>query len=78
MQVFVRGTFSKWFRWYNEEHRYTGLNLHTPASVHFGTVEGGCQKTPNDDGCSLHTPPGTFCKRKACGADESFNRSLFV
>jgi len=34
-----RGFFSKWFQWYNEEHRHTGLNLHTPASVHFGTVE---------------------------------------
>jgi putative transposase len=27
-----------WFTWYNEEHRHTGLNLHTPTSVHFGTV----------------------------------------
>jgi putative transposase len=27
-----------WFTWYNEEHRHTGLNLHTPASVHQGTV----------------------------------------
>ena len=34
-----RAFFSKWFQWYNEEHRHTGLNLHTPASVHFGTVE---------------------------------------
>lgn len=30
---------SQWFRWYNYEHRHTGLNLHTPASVHHGNVE---------------------------------------
>lgn len=29
---------SRWFRWYNYEHRHTGLNLHTPASVHYGDV----------------------------------------
>lgn len=26
--------------WYNNEHMHMGLNLHTPASVHFGRVEG--------------------------------------
>ncbi len=29
---------AQWFRWYNYEHRHTGLNLHTPASVHYGDV----------------------------------------
>ena len=29
---------TNWFRWYNYEHRHTGLNLHTPASVHYGNV----------------------------------------
>jgi putative transposase len=24
------------FRWYNDEHRHSGLGLHTPASVHYG------------------------------------------
>lgn len=28
-----------WFLWYNNEHRHKGLNLHTPATVHFGRVE---------------------------------------
>jgi putative transposase len=28
-----------WFRWYNYAHQHTGLNLHTPASVQFGTVK---------------------------------------
>jgi putative transposase len=27
------------FEYYNHEHRHSGIGLHTPASVHFGTVE---------------------------------------
>lgn len=34
----AEGFLTKWFRWYNYEHRHTGLNLHTPASVHYGDV----------------------------------------
>ena len=26
------------FGWYNDEHRHTGLGLHVPADVHYGTV----------------------------------------
>lgn len=28
----------RWFDWYNNEHRHTGINLHTPATVHYGRV----------------------------------------
>jgi putative transposase len=24
------------FRWYNDDHRHSGLGLHTPTSVHYG------------------------------------------
>jgi putative transposase len=27
------------FAWYNDEHHHTGLGLHTPADVHYGTAE---------------------------------------
>jgi putative transposase len=27
------------FGWYNDEHRHTGLGLHTPADVHYGLTE---------------------------------------
>src|SRR5450432_3178455 len=27
------------FRWYNTEHRHSGLGLHTPHDVHFGLAE---------------------------------------
>lgn len=28
----------EFFRWYNDEHRHSGIGLHTPSSVHFGTA----------------------------------------
>jgi putative transposase len=28
----------KFFHWYNHDHRHSGIGLHTPASVHFGTA----------------------------------------
>ena len=27
------------FAWYNDEHRHTGLGLHTPADVHHGRAD---------------------------------------
>ena len=27
------------FAWYNDEHHHSGLGLHTPADVHYGTAE---------------------------------------
>ncbi len=27
------------FAWYNEQHRHSGLGLHTPADIHYGTAE---------------------------------------
>jgi len=29
----------RFFVWYNDEHRHTGLGLHVPADVHYGTAE---------------------------------------
>ncbi len=37
-------------QWYNHEHRHSGIGLHTPASVHYGTadaVRAGRQVTLN-------------------------------
>ncbi len=31
-----RAFCQRFFRWYNHEHRHSGLGLHTPADVHFG------------------------------------------
>jgi len=29
----------RFFGWYNEEHRHSGIGLHTPADVHYGRAE---------------------------------------
>jgi hypothetical protein len=29
----------EFFAWYNDEHRHSGLGLHTPADVHYGLAE---------------------------------------
>lgn len=30
---------SRFFRWYNDDHRHSGIGLHTPADVHYGRAE---------------------------------------
>jgi putative transposase len=44
------------FPWYNEEHRHTGLGLHTPADVQYGTAEAVRDKRGNvlDDAYRAH------------------------
>jgi putative transposase len=32
----ARAFCQRFFRWYNDEHRHSGLGFHTPASAHFG------------------------------------------
>jgi putative transposase len=29
----------RFFRWYNHEHRHSGIGFHTPADVHYGRAE---------------------------------------
>ena len=52
------------FAWYNDEHRHTGLGLHTPADVHYGTAEAVRDSAP---ACSpvltQHTPNGSSASR---------------
>jgi putative transposase len=35
-----RGFCGHFFLWYNDEHRHSGLGLHTPALVHYGLAAG--------------------------------------
>lgn len=35
----ARQLCGEFFSWYNHDHRHSGIGLHTPASVHFGTAE---------------------------------------
>ena len=32
----ARAFCQRFFRWYNHEHRHSGIGLHTPADLHFG------------------------------------------
>ena len=34
----ARAFCEQFFTYYNHEHRHSGIGLHTPASVHFGTA----------------------------------------
>jgi transposase InsO family protein len=35
----TRAWMAAFTTWYNHEHRHSGIGLHTPASVHYGTAE---------------------------------------
>lgn len=35
----ARAWMNQFTTWYNHEHRHSGIGLHTPASVHYGTAE---------------------------------------
>ena len=35
----ARELCGEFFTWYNNDHRHSGVGLHTPASVHFGTAQ---------------------------------------
>jgi putative transposase len=35
----ARAFCDRFFMAYNHEHRHSGIGMHTPASVHFGTAE---------------------------------------
>ena len=30
---------ARFFRWYNDDHRHSGIGLHTPADVHYGRAQ---------------------------------------
>jgi len=51
------------FPWYNDEHLHTGLGLHTPADVHYGTAEAvrGKRATVLDDAFQAH--PERFVRK---------------
>ena len=35
----ARAWMNAFTQWYNHEHRHSGIGLHTPASVHYGTAD---------------------------------------
>ena len=35
----AHGFCTRFFGWYNDEHRHSGIGFHTPADVHYGRAE---------------------------------------
>jgi transposase InsO family protein len=48
---------------YNHEHRHSGIGLHTPASVHFGTAEQICIHRQSTLDQAYATHPHRFTRR---------------
>lgn len=56
------------FHWYNEQHYHTGLNLLTPASVHFGQAAAICQQRQTVMNAAYAAHPARFSKGAPCVA----------
>jgi len=51
------------YTYYNHEHRHSGIGLHTPASVHFGTAEAIREQRQHTLNAAYATHPGRFTRR---------------
>jgi putative transposase len=51
------------YTYYNHEHRHSGIGLHTPASVHFGTAESVRQQRQQTLNAAYAAHPGRFARR---------------
>ena len=53
----------RFFAWYNEQHRHTGLGLHVPADVHYGTANAVRDKRSAVLTTAFATHPERFVRR---------------
>jgi putative transposase len=51
------------FPWYNEQHRHSGLGLHTPADVHYGTAAAIHQQRGTVLTAAYHAHPERFVRK---------------
>jgi putative transposase len=51
------------FPWYNDEHRHSGLGLHTPADVHYGTADAIHDKRSGVLGDAYTAHPERFVRK---------------
>ncbi|WP_316771111.1 integrase core domain-containing protein [Streptomyces sasae] len=56
----AREWFDAFIAYYNHEHRHSGIGWHTPASVHFGTAEGGPRPAGRHPRRGIRPPPRTL------------------
>lgn len=53
----------RFFGWYNDEHRHSGLGLHTPADVHYGIAEQIRDKRTNVLTAAFKSHPERFVRK---------------
>jgi putative transposase len=73
----ARAFGERFFGYYNHEHRHSGIGLHTPASVHYGTAtEVRAQRQATLD-AAYATHPDRFGHRRA-GTTETAHRRTWI
>jgi putative transposase len=60
----ARAFCEQFFAYYNHEHRHSGIGLHTPASVHFGTATEVRAKRASTLDAAYAANPGRFRHRR--------------
>jgi putative transposase len=58
----ARAFCRRFFRWYNDQHRHSGIGFHTPAAVHFGRAE----NIQIERACVLQTAYAAHPERFVC------------
>ena len=54
----------EFFDYYNHEHRHSGIGLHTPASLHYGTAHAIREQRAATLDAAYAANPGRFCGRR--------------
>ncbi|MEU2639589.1 integrase core domain-containing protein, partial [Micromonospora fulviviridis] len=54
---------AEFFTYYNHEHRHSGIGLHTPASVHFGTASDVHDQRQRTLDAAWQAHPDRFARR---------------
>ena len=60
----ARAFCEQFFSYYNHEHRHSGIALHTPASVHYGTAAQVREQRQATLNAAYHANPGRFRHRR--------------
>jgi putative transposase len=60
----ARAFCAQFFNYYNHHHRHSGIALHTPASVHYGTAEAAQAARADTLHVAYRANPRRFCGRR--------------
>jgi putative transposase len=62
----ARAFCAEFFDYYNHHHRHSGIGLHTPASMHFGTAQTVQADRAETLSAAYAANPRRFCNRRPC------------